>query len=172
MIFQDSSGSKISIEFEGNYFSVPKEITAKATTYNIIYALKERTIEPEEYQGNVGGESEDEYQEVFISEVFQGVVHDSIYSLINNADVTELDPDFIATTPSALQKPELQISWIGTSGLTSNNLFLGNKQDDLITPLKVVNFPNANNLNGEYTIYFLQENVKYKYTTTHAPLNM
>lgn len=172
LIFQDSRGGKTSIEFEGNYFSVPKEITEQATTYNIIYALKERTIEPETHEGNVGGESEEEYQEVFVSEVFQGVVHDSIYSLINDADITDLDPDFIVTTPSALQKPELQISWTGTSGLTSNNSFLGNKQDDLITPLKVVNFPNANNLNGEYTIYFLQENVKYKYTTTYIPLNM
>lgn len=31
-----------SVEFEGNYFLLPSEITKKATTYNIIFTLQER----------------------------------------------------------------------------------------------------------------------------------
>ena len=45
LIFKDAvkpDEDSYSVEFEGNYFLLPSEITKKATTYNIIFTLQER----------------------------------------------------------------------------------------------------------------------------------
>ena len=55
LIFKDANNQAEpahSIEFEGNYFLLPKSITDKATTYNIIFTLQER-LEPN--NGDVTG---------------------------------------------------------------------------------------------------------------------
>lgn len=44
LVFQDVNEPTWikSVEFEGNYFTVPQEITERNTVYNIVYVLRER----------------------------------------------------------------------------------------------------------------------------------
>lgn len=172
LVFQNTNGGEnISIEFEGNYFSVPESITSTATTYNIIYILKERTEEEEEYEGNVGPEDDSTYQEVFVSQPFSGVVHDSLKSFI--AEPILLSNNLVMAENIALQKPQINIDWNGKTGLTISQSVLGEKFDRLITPLVVTNFPNNRSYpNGTYEIFFIKDNIQYKYQTTSAPLKL
>lgn len=171
LVFQPTNGGEnISIEFEGNYFSVPASITSTAITYNIIYILKERTEEAE-YDGNVGLEDDSTYQEVFVSQPFSGVVHDSLKSYI--AEPTLLSNNLVMAENVALQKPQINVDWNGKTGLTISQSVLGEKFDRLITPLVVNNFPNNRSYpNGVYEIFFIKDSTQYKYQTTSAPLQL
>ena len=172
LVFQNTNGgAKISIEFEGNYFSVPESITSTATTYNIVYVLKEKTEEAEEYSGNVGPESDSTYQEVFVSQPFSGVVHDSLKSHIT--EPTLLSNNLAMAENVALQKPQINIDWSGKTGLTISQSVLGEKFDRLITPLAVNNFPNNRSYpSGVYEIFFIKGDIQYKYQTISAPLKL
>lgn len=172
LIFQNTNGgARTSIEFEGNYFFVPESITSTATTYNIIYVLKEKTDDPRQHNGNVGPESDSTYQEVFVSQPFSGVVHDSLKSRITNP--TSLSSNLVVAENVALQKPQINIDWNGKTGLTISQSVLGEKFDRLITPLVVNNFPNNRNYpDGVYEIFFIKDSTQYKYQTTSTPLKL
>jgi hypothetical protein len=67
--------------------------------------LKEKTDDP--HNGNVGPESGSTYQEVFVSQPFSGVVHDSLKSHIT--EPTALSNNLVMAENVALQKPQINI---------------------------------------------------------------
>jgi hypothetical protein len=69
--------------------------------------LKEKTDDTKQHNGNVGPESDSTYQEVFVSQPFSGVVHDSIKSLI--AEPILLSNHLVMDENIALQKPQINI---------------------------------------------------------------
>ena len=176
LIFKDVNNTdrdKIAVEFEGNYFLVPESVTSVPTTYEIIYTLQERLNKSEEkhndnvYSGNVGPDTAEEYQEIFISTSFKGVVHASYKDTVMETKITPtsegllIDKDY-----KALHKEEVLIDWIGESGLTTSNKVIGQQQDSLITPLVFKGLPKNETFN--ISICFSNKLTSYIYNLTNV----
>lgn len=87
LTFENKNGSRSTLnclvedgQENGNVFVVSDVITAIEGQYKINFVLRERTTDPEDYDGNVGEEDDDKYSEVFASATFFGVVHSLPYS--------------------------------------------------------------------------------------------
>lgn len=164
LIFRNLSNNETtSIEFEGNYFQVPQTITKNAVSYEIIYTLQELTADP--YQGNVGEDSDEGRKEVFISQVFKGTVHPSVYGLDKGWDEPDgdLTSELIKSKDyEALYKPEVSIQWVGKNGLSAATTKIGNQFDSLITPLCFNGLPEVDS-NTKWTVYFWGGDYSNKY---------
>ena len=164
LIFRNLSNNETtSIEFEGNYFQVPQAITKNAVSYEIIYTLQELT--EDSYQGNVGEDSDEGRKEVFISQVFKGTVHPSIYGLDREWDEpdSDLTSELIKSKDyEALYKPEVSIQWVGKNGLSAATTKIGNQFDSLITPLCFNGLPEVD-WNTKWTVYFWGGDYSNKY---------
>jgi hypothetical protein len=68
--------------------------------------LKEKT-DDKQHNGNVGPESDSTCQEVFVSQPFSGVVHDSLKSHIT--EPIALSSRLVMAENVALQKPQINI---------------------------------------------------------------
>lgn len=184
LIFKNlEDNTTTSIEFEGNYFSVPYNITQKATSYDIIYTLQER-ISTEEintnYKGNVGDDSSSTFREIFISQVFKGVVHPSVESstaaIDNWEDISNTSSLLLSSQYEALHKPEVYITWNGKTGFSISSNNIGNQFDSLVTPLCFEELPIDAFVNStdEIEICFWNNTKAYKATfnTINKPLKI
>lgn len=85
---KEGSEDVISLPITGttNDLSIPKTVTQKGS-YQIHYVLQEIIdAGAKNADGHLGSEDEPAFREIFVSDVFSGVVLDSGYSLVNNWD--------------------------------------------------------------------------------------
>lgn len=130
----------ISFKFEGGDFFIPQELTKEFGQYQIIYSLREQLVSGDT-PGNVGESEEENYREVFISNVFYGEVKETLFSSENfnqwiEADVLNERQDF-----SYLKKPSIVIGLNGDTKQIAiegdENVVWGNLQDSLVTDIKI-----------------------------------
>ena len=176
-------------------FNKDIDVTVKTTlsyenllykTSDYSFTLNYYDIDGDNNPGNVGDDTNTTYREVFVSSIFQGVVHKSIISLEkelekilpttrdhdHNQDNTLVITNNLENLP-ALSKEPIIFTWDGKTGLTSNKSSLGYKHDALITPLVFNGFP-AEGQQGSATVYFVSNNeiICRVFTNIETPLKI